>query len=98
MAWKMNYQASQWFIPLALHKTLLRNCLLGKPPKGGALQSSKSDYQSWWPGQPWGHTWVFQEADFWPGFSLLFLLSGNIYPAVMDILGGLCSVSLKGGL
>lgn len=34
MAWKMNYQASQWFIPLAPHKTLLCNCLLGKPPKG----------------------------------------------------------------
>lgn len=29
-------QASQWFIPLAPHKTLLCNCLLGSLPREGA--------------------------------------------------------------
>lgn len=82
----MNYQESQWLIPLAPDRTLLCNCWEGFPRgrEGGLLAIFAAKPEA---------TWVCREVDAGLGSASSSFPLGR--PAVMGISGGPCSFRLK---
>lgn len=81
----MNYQESQWLIPLGPDRTLLCNCWEGFPREGLLAIFAANP----------GETWVCREADPGLGSASCSFPAGDSRPAVMGISGGPCSFRLK---